>query len=145
MKSLACLGNIADLNTFIAVCGRSEEETHAAFWDAVRAGLVLRTDTHYKFLHDRVHEAAYTLIPEGERAAAHLQLGRALLTHLPEEARAERVFDLVSQLNLGVALITDPGEKASLCRLPAADSRIGFQASRSSISLSRYESRCRLG
>jgi predicted ATPase/signal transduction histidine kinase/tRNA A-37 threonylcarbamoyl transferase component Bud32 len=116
MKILACLGNIADLNTFIAVCGRSEEETHAAFWDAVRAGLVLRTDTHYKFLHDRVHEAAYTLIPEGERAAAHLQLGRALLTHLPEEARAERVFDLVSQLNRGVALITDPGEQASLCR-----------------------------
>lgn len=116
MKRLACLGNAADLGTFVAVCDRSEAEIHAAFWDAVRAGLVVRTDTGYKFLHDRVQEAAYTLIPERERAAAHLQLGRALLAHMPEEVRAERVFDLVSQLNRGASLITDPGERAALCR-----------------------------
>jgi predicted ATPase/signal transduction histidine kinase len=118
MKRLACLGNAADLDTLIAVGGRSEseDETHAALWDAVRAGLVLRTDGSYRFLHDRVQEAAYSLIPEDERAATHLQLGRALLAHLPEDERAERVFDLVSQLDRGVALITDLAEQASLCR-----------------------------
>jgi predicted ATPase/signal transduction histidine kinase len=118
MKRLACLGNAVDLDTLIAVSGSSEsgDDTHAAFRDAVRAGLVLRTDGSYRFLHDRVQEAAYSLIPEDERAATHLQLGRALLAHLPVDERAERVFDLVSQLDRGVALITDPAEKTSLCR-----------------------------
>ncbi|HEX8107936.1 MAG TPA: AAA family ATPase, partial [Kofleriaceae bacterium] len=126
IKRLACLGNAADLDTLIAARGRSESEAeseaesgaeiHAALWDAVRAGLVVRTDRGYRFLHDRVQEAAYSLIPEDERAATHLRLGRALLAHLPEDERAERVFDLVSQLDRGVALITDPAEQASLCR-----------------------------
>jgi predicted ATPase/signal transduction histidine kinase/tRNA A-37 threonylcarbamoyl transferase component Bud32 len=119
MTCLACLGNAANLDTLVAVGGRSgsEDEIHAALWDAVRAGLVLRTNGSYKFLHDRVQEAAYSLIPEDERAAIHLQFGRALLAHLSEGERAERVFDLVSQLDRGGALITDPAEQASLCRL----------------------------
>ena len=45
-------------------------------WAAVRAGLLLRQEGAYRFLHDRVREAAYALIPEGERAAAHLAIGR---------------------------------------------------------------------
>jgi predicted ATPase/signal transduction histidine kinase/tRNA A-37 threonylcarbamoyl transferase component Bud32 len=116
MKWLACLGNAADLSTLIAVTGRPADETHDAMWGAVRTELVVRMDNGYKFVHDRIQEAAYSLIPEHERAATHLRVGRALLAHLSEEAISERVFDLVSQLDRGAALITDPTERSSLSR-----------------------------
>lgn len=117
LKCLACLGNTATLEMLVIAHGRTADQTHADLWDAVRTGLVLRTDDGYRFLHDRVQEAAYSLIPEAERAAVHLQIGRTLVSQLSEEAIAERVFELVSQLDRGAALITDPAERAALSRL----------------------------
>src|ERR1700677_1472275 len=79
LKQLACLGNSAAIATLGTVHGASEAEIHAALWEAARAGLVLREQGGYAFLHDRVQEAAYALIPERERAAVHLRIGRTLL------------------------------------------------------------------
>ena len=78
LKQLACLGNVAEIATLTLVRGISEEGIHTALWEAARTGLILRLDRSYAFLHDRVQEAAYALIPEDERAAAHLQIGRVL-------------------------------------------------------------------
>jgi predicted ATPase/signal transduction histidine kinase/tRNA A-37 threonylcarbamoyl transferase component Bud32 len=117
LKQVACLGNTAELALLAMVHGGTEEEANADLWDAARAGLVLCSDGTCKFVHDRVQEAAYSLIPEESRAAVHLRIGRLLVSHLPQEAIAERVFDVANQLNRGVGLITDPQEKESLCRL----------------------------
>ena len=78
LGQLACLGNAAETATLALVHGGTEEAIHAALWEAVRAGLVLRSASTYTFLHDRIQEAAYALIPEGERAMAHLRIGRVL-------------------------------------------------------------------
>ena len=66
--------------------------------------LVLHADGAYTFLHDRVQEAAYSLIPEDSRAEAHLRIGRLLAAHTPPEKREEAIFEIVNQLNRGVAL-----------------------------------------
>jgi hypothetical protein len=66
------------------VFGQSEDEVHAALQEAVRAGLILRLEDSYAFLHDRIQEAAYALIPENERAEVHLRIGRVLLASLTE-------------------------------------------------------------
>src|SRR4029077_12743782 len=71
LKLLACLGNVAEIATLAMVQRETEGVTHAALWEAVHAGLVFQQDSAYKFLHDRVQEAAYALIPKGDRAAAH--------------------------------------------------------------------------
>jgi signal transduction histidine kinase len=83
----------------------------------VRAGLVLRHDRTYAFLHDRVQEAAYALVPENRRRELHLKIGRLLLCRFPQEALAERVFDIVDQFNRSVELVTDAGERETLRRL----------------------------
>src|SRR5262249_52409801 len=67
--------------------------------------------------HDRVQEAAYLLIPEASRAEAHLRIGRLLLVQTPKERREEAIFEIVSQLNRGAALITSKDEREELASL----------------------------
>jgi len=88
------------------VYGDSTEEMHDDLREAVRTGLVLHSERAYTFLHDRVQEAAYSLIPEELRAAAHLRIGRLLAAHTPPEKQEEAIFDIVNQVNRGVAHIT---------------------------------------
>ena len=117
LQQLACLGNSADLTTLALVRGTSEVQLHADLWEAVRLELIERLDGAYRFLHDRVQEAAYSLIPEPSRADAHLRIGRLLAAHTPKDQREEVIFEIVNQLNRGVALISSPDEREELAEL----------------------------
>jgi PAS domain S-box-containing protein len=117
LQQFACLGNVAEAATLSAVFGQSEEETHAALLDAARAGLILRLEGSYAFLHDRIQEAAYALIHEGDRAGAHLRIGRVLLARMSEDQLAEHLFDVANQFNRGAVLLVDRHEKADIAAL----------------------------
>jgi predicted ATPase len=117
LKQLACLGNGAQTATLGIVLGVSEEAVHVALWEVVHAGLVFRRNNDYTFLHDRVQEAAYALVAEGERAAIHLRIGRLLVAHNPSEQLEETIFDIVNQLNRGIALITSQEEREQVAEL----------------------------
>jgi PAS domain S-box-containing protein len=114
LQQLACIGNSAETSTLSLVQGISEEEVHSELWEAVRLEFILPLGGSYKFVHDRVQEAAYSLIPEASRAAAHLRIGRLLAAHTPPERWEEAVFEIVNQVNRGAALITSRGEREQL-------------------------------
>ena len=111
LKQLACLGNSAEFELLRTVYHDSPEEMHDRLWEAVRAGLVFRAENSYRFLHDRVQEAAYLLIPEQQRAQTHLRIGRILTESTPQERLEEAIFDIVNQLNRGSLLIADAAER----------------------------------
>ena len=93
LQQLACLGNSAgDQRCFRLFSGPREEVHWLDLWEAVRQEFVERLEGSYKFVHDRVQEAAYSLIPEAVRAEAHLRIGRLLAAHTP--ARETRRGDL---------------------------------------------------
>jgi PAS domain S-box-containing protein len=117
LQQLACLGSDADLALLTMVSESSEDEVYSNLRDAVGAGLILASEGAYRFLHDRVHEAAYSFIPQNLRAETHLRIGKLLAAHTPPEKREEMIFEIVSQLNRGAALITSAEERQQLAEL----------------------------
>jgi PAS domain S-box-containing protein len=128
LKLAACIGNQFDLETLAIVCKESKIETAACLWSALQEGLILpQSEVYkffvglenqdvtkenseiivYKFLHDRVQQAAYSLIPEAEKQKTHLMIGQLLLQGLSQQEQQERIFDLVNQLNLGLGAIAE--------------------------------------
>ncbi|HVK53597.1 MAG TPA: AAA family ATPase, partial [Burkholderiales bacterium] len=140
LEQLACLGNNAAAATLAMISGRSPDDIHAILWEAVLADFLFCLEDHYRFPHDRIQEAAYTLIPEASRPAAHLRIGRLLASRLTEATTDDDIFIIVNQLNRGHALITDRGEKSLLCRLNCragrrAKSSIAYAAARNYLTL----------
>nr|WP_293086314.1 hypothetical protein [Okeania sp. SIO3B5] len=136
MKLTACIGNQFDLKTLAIISGQSTPDAASHLWEALQDGLILPTsqvykffqDTHqgeadsianatYRFLHDRVQQAAYTLIPEEDKAANHYRLGCLLQEKLSPEEQEQQVFEIVSQLNYGLPLISTFTDRRQLSQL----------------------------
>ncbi len=137
----ACLGNQFNLETLAIVHQKSPSATAADLWEALQAGLILPLSNAYKipmllreyettrqltdnsrtiayrFLHDRVQQAAYSLIPEAAKQTTHLHIGQLLLQNTNPDEREENIFALVNQLNYGIDIITEPEEKTQLAQL----------------------------
>ncbi|WP_437964553.1 AAA family ATPase [Sorangium sp. So ce260] len=117
LKLAACLGSSLALDTLAVVAKRPAAELAEALAEAVREGLLLRRNGAYRFLHDRVQQAAGALIPAAQLAEVHLCIGRLLLEGRSAEEREETLFDIVGHLNRGAALIRSPAERAELAAL----------------------------
>ena len=123
----ACIGNRFDQQTLAIVSEQSSAQTQDDLAQAIGAGLIVAadagadSDSGYAFLHDRVQQAAYALIPEERRRMVHLTVGRLLRARRPAErldARPDaRRFEIVQHLNLGSALITNADERLDVARL----------------------------
>ncbi|UFW51988.1 MULTISPECIES: trifunctional serine/threonine-protein kinase/ATP-binding protein/sensor histidine kinase [Bradyrhizobium] len=117
LQTLACLGSSAEIPTLSLMLGRSEQQVQLDLIDAVRLELVELQGRHCRFVHDRVQEAAYALIPESERPASHLRIGRLLVARTPPEQRETAIFDIVNQLNRGLPLVGSPGDREQIAEL----------------------------
>ncbi|WP_208352550.1 trifunctional serine/threonine-protein kinase/ATP-binding protein/sensor histidine kinase, partial [Aetokthonos hydrillicola] len=138
LKLAACIGNKFDLANLAVVWEQSQAQTATALWRALQEGLIIPQNQVYKFylnhdqtelnignienaayrfLHDRVQQAAYNLIPEAQKQATHLKVGQLLLKNITVKEREQKIFDIVNQLNYGVQLITEPREKEELAWL----------------------------
>lgn len=136
LRLAACIGNSFDLKTLSIICEKELLETLNQLMEAVKAGLILPLDDYYRihqdelihevlkeskasfrFIHDRVQQAAYSLIAEQRRKEVHLRIGNLLLHNTVDEELEEHVFDIVGQLNQGQSLIHDTKEIISLIEL----------------------------
>ena len=139
----ACIGHRFDLGTLAEISGRSRTTATNELWPALEDGLLIPLREAYKaprragpldhnldelpgmvqFVHDRVQQAAYALLSEERRRALHLAIGRRLLTRASNGQLEERLFDIVDQLDLGAALITEGAERLRLAELNLAAGR----------------------
>jgi PAS domain S-box-containing protein len=117
LQVLACLGHVATIRTLSIALGKAQERLHVVLWPAIRYELVERDGSSYRFIHDRIQEAAYSLLPEGSRDEAHLNIGRLLAANTPVDRREESVFEIVNQLDRGVGLISSDDEREQVAEL----------------------------
>ncbi|WP_437765986.1 AAA family ATPase [Sorangium sp. So ce281] len=117
LKLAACLGSSLTLDTLAVVARRPAEELREALEEAAREGLLLRRDSAYRFLHDRVQQAAYSLIPAGQLAEVHLRIGQLLLKGRRPDEREDTLFEIVGHLNRGATLLRSRPERDELAAL----------------------------
>ena len=125
IQQLACLGNVVEISTLSMVFEKSEEEIRTLLLDAARAGLIQQVEGAYAFLHDRIQEAAYSLLSDEDRADTHLRIGRALLSRAPADKLGEHLFDLANQFNQSAGRLIDRDEKVQVATI---DLRAGKKA-----------------
>ena len=114
LQQFACLGNTASIAMLSNVLERSRQEIRASLRPAVEQELIEQLEESFRFVHDRVQEAAYSMIPQASRALAHLRVGRLLAAQTPPEKRQEAIFEIVNQLNRGAGLVTRQEEREQL-------------------------------
>ena len=138
LQLAACVGSQFSLSVLAVVRELPSPKVAADLWEAMQLGLITAEGDDYKllqvddaaviaqladmevvyhFVHDRIQQAAYSLIPDEERQLAHFRVGQLWLQSMSPEQREETIFDLVNQLNYGLDLMATPGERQELAEL----------------------------
>ncbi|MEG5083757.1 AAA family ATPase [Microcoleus sp. AT8-B4] len=133
LRLAACIGNQFDLLTLSIINETSPKQTADELWNAIQAGLILPVGDDYKFLktnreandlkiiykfaHDRIQQATYSLIPPDDKQAVHWKVGQLLLENTPPQVLQQKIFDIVNQLNFGIEAIDIELEKDKLAQL----------------------------
>lgn len=138
LKLAACIGNQFSLSVLAIVREQPPGTVATELWDAMSIGLIAASSDDYKllqvddtavvaqladmevsyrFIHDRVQQAAYSLIPDEEKQWAHYRVGQLLLQSMDSEERTEAMFDLANQLNYGLELMATVEERQALAQL----------------------------
>ncbi|WP_414588224.1 PAS domain S-box protein [Scytonema sp. PCC 10023] len=125
LRLAACVGSEFDLETLAIACEKSPKVISLDLLAAIHAGLIQPLSEldenllvqDYKFLHDRVQQAAYALIDESQKQVVHLQIGRNLLEKTSPEQRSDRLFEIIDHLNQGLELVTARSERTEIARL----------------------------
>jgi predicted ATPase/transcriptional regulator with GAF, ATPase, and Fis domain len=136
LRLAACIGNPFEWATFLTATSLPDDQAEAGLEEAQSAGLIRPAEGQYAsdssgsagrgvygFIHDRVQQAAYALIPENQRAAVHLGVGRQLRAECGSVVPEDRLFEIVNHLNIGSALIEHADERSALARLNLAAGR----------------------
>ena len=123
LKIAACLGARFDADTLSGITGRERSETEVNLRIAAETQLVLPipagggSGSEWRFSHDRVQHAAYSMADPNERAQLHLRIGRFLRDRATGEAYEYDLFEIANQLEHGLHLIEDDAERLDLARL----------------------------
>ena len=129
LKVAACIGGQFDIATLTVVIERDDDEILDHVQKAAEAGLIWERDDRGFFVHDRVQEAAYTLVPIEERDRLHLTIGRLLLQRHHASDDKQDPYRIVDQLNHGLHLVEDEQERMQIARLNLQAARAARQAS----------------
>jgi predicted ATPase len=132
----ACIGHQFDLATLAMIVEHNPGRTMRDLWQAIQVGLVQQQGTfqieelfvesgmitklatyRFRFVHDRVQQAAYELLPASKTAAMHLQIGRLWLRQRNVAQTDEFLFAVANQFHPALDLVQDPNERTKLALL----------------------------
>lgn len=113
----SCLGSRFELDMAAALLVRPIDEVVDDLSEAVAAELIRPEGNLYYFQHDKIREAAYSLLPESEKPGLHLRIGDLLLGAAGEQELEENLFQIVYQFNQALPVLADPARRMEVARL----------------------------
>ncbi|HNF28577.1 MAG TPA: hypothetical protein PKV80_29195, partial [Leptospiraceae bacterium] len=121
LKFATCIGSSFGMDV-ISIISETDETSLAKILEpALAEGFILDQRNYgsvhektYRFAHDRIQQAVYSLIPDAERKRIHLKIGKLLLENSSEREKQDRLFDITNQLNAADDLISDESGKFQL-------------------------------
>jgi histidine kinase len=142
LQLAACIGASFKLDILAAVSEKTVSDIIKSLWAALQPGLILPLNDYnqapaehlllvcdestqqcynekkleFRFLHDRVQQAAYSLIPDNTKQTTHLKIGNLLLNYFSDDLEAH-ILDIVNHLNIGINLLSSQLEKEELAKL----------------------------
>ena len=155
LQKAACIGNKFDLETLITITNIPQKDCTNALWQAMKANFIIPLTDNYKiflvdnnsnqsmdvkvmfrFTHDRVQQAAYSMISENQKAKMHLEIGRLLKKHEKDINQPRQIIDITNQLNMASELIIDQFERIELATL-------NFKAGNKAMQATAYSAACK--
>ncbi len=128
----ACFGNTFTSEVLSLLTGENKAEIEESLIGAVASGLILVSGNTYKFLHEKVQFAAYSLLDEQKKTQLHAKIAKVLLNDQTDFEIKEKIFSIANHLNLGRDYLS-----SDVSRLKAA--HINLEAGRKAKSSSAYE------
>ena len=116
-KVAACLGNIFDIDSLSLASNISHEAIAKELELLLIDGLIIKLEDTYKFTHDRIQQAVYSLIDDEDRTVMHLNIGQLLWKKSKDNDLEDTIFQIVNHLNWGLQLIQDEKERLSIAEL----------------------------
>ncbi len=150
LRLAACIGSRFDPATLELLSTDKKNKVLDQLTPALEAGLVIpdrnqfgrqnspgaKTEQQkFRFLHDRVQQAAYAMLSEQLKQEIHLQVGLQLQASILNVAHSERVFEVVDHLNVGSDLLNDQSKRKELANL-------NLEAARRAVSATAYGAGC---
>ncbi len=133
LRLAACVGNRFDLDTLSVIYEKSATDTFQVLMPILTERLILplseremnSSDIYnaqfiihrFRFLHDRVQQAAYALIDDDQNKTMHLQIGRLMLKNTPAESLEENVFDIAEQFSHCIDRLKNQDERLKIAQL----------------------------
>ncbi|MDY6935249.1 MAG: AAA family ATPase [Spirochaetota bacterium] len=117
LKICACIGSSFEIGLLSTVITLTVEKTLSALSESVDEGLIGLAGNVYRFNHDRIQEAVYSIIPDEERIRLHFMIGKFLLEKATGEKVEENIYYIVNKLNHGITQIVNQDEMNDLAKL----------------------------
>ncbi|MEK8210019.1 AAA family ATPase [Paenibacillus sp. FSL L8-0696] len=120
LSRAAFIGSLFDLRTLADITETPIEALSEALAVAVHGRLLQPVNgeeyPHYKFQHNRIHQAAYAFISEEERSELHWKIGLLLLGRSPL-SEGTTLFEAVQHLNQALTWLDRPEQRLQLVEL----------------------------
>lgn len=140
LKIASCIGTQFDVKLIAKIAGQEVPEVMKSLMEAIHDGFILPSEdvlyylwsdsrelakmkqfetpsSTFRFLHDKVLQAAYSMTDDSERRKYHQQIGRYLLQKYSGYQKEEHIFEIMNQLNSAEDLISDENERKTYAEM----------------------------
>lgn len=108
------IGNSFSLELIQIVSEIPKEELQTLLQNCVEEGTLYRENEGYKFVHDRIQQAANSLARERVQGKIHWKVGTLLLKHLSPTQLESKIFEVANHLFTGRGEIISESETKTL-------------------------------